>query len=194
MSAVLNSPHARDIASLLHGMTNPLRLEREGPLILDEKVYGPIRELAGQTGILGTGFTYSGHPVPAAVALETLKIYDEMDIGAHVRRVGVHAQERLAALRDHPIVGDAYGVGLIGSVELVKDKETKESFDLSFAGWVTDACIRRGVFLRACTGGGLRIAFCPPLIIKESEVDMLFDRWELALNDMLEHVRGEGWM
>ena len=163
-------------------------------VILNEKVYGPIREQAGEIGILGTGFTYSGHPVPAAVALETLKIYDEMDIGAHVRKVGAHAQERLAALGEHPIVGDASGVGLIGSVEIVRDKETKESFDLSFAGWVTDACTRRGVLLRACTGGGIRIAFCPPLIIKESEVDMLFDRWELALDDTLAHVRAEGWM
>ena len=104
-------------------------------VILSEKVYGPIRELSGKNGILGTGFTYSGHPVPAAVALEALKIYDETDVGAHVRKVSKLAQERLAALGDHPIVGDASGVGLIGSVELVKDKETKESFDLSFAGW-----------------------------------------------------------
>ena len=140
-------------------------------VILNEKVYGPIRELSGKNGILGTGFTYSGHPVPAAVALETLKIYDEMDIGAHVRKVSKHARERLAGLGDHPIVGDASGVGLVGSVELVKDKETKESFDLSFAAWTTDACTRRGVLLRACTGGGIRIAFCPPLIIKEHEID-----------------------
>ena len=161
-------------------------------VMLNEKVYGPIREQAGEIGILGTGFTYSGHPVPAAVALETLKIYDEMDIGAHVRRVGAHAQERLAALGEHPIVGDASGVGLIGSVEIVKDKETKESFDLSLAGWVTDACTRRGVLLRACTGGGIRIAFCPPLIIEEAEVDMIFDRWKLALDDIHDHVRAEG--
>ena len=163
-------------------------------VILNEKVYGPIRELSGKNGILGTGFTYSGHPVPAAVALETLKIYDEMDIGAHVRKVSKHAQERLAGLGEHPIVGDASGVGLMGSVELVKDKETKESFDLSFAPWATDACTRRGVLLRACTGGGIRIAFCPPLIIEEPEIDVLFDRWALALDDMLAHARGEGWM
>ena len=117
-----------------------------------------------------------------------------MDIGAHVRKVGAHAQERLAALGDHPIVGDTSGVGLIGSVEIVKDKETKESFDLSLAPWVTDACTRRGVLLRGCTGGGIRIAFCPPLIIEEPEIDMLFDRWELALDDILEHVRAEGLM
>ena len=163
-------------------------------VLLNEKVYGPIRELSGEHGVLGTGFTYSGHPVPAAVALETQKIYDEMDIGAHVRKVSKHAQERLAALKDHPIVGDASGVGLIGSVEIVKDKETKESFDPSLAPYVSDACTRRGVILRACTGGGVRIAFCPPLIIREPELDLLFDRWRLALDDVHDHVRREGLM
>ena len=163
-------------------------------VVLNEKVYGPIREFAGRNGILGTGFTYSGHPVPAAVALETLKIYDEMDIGAHVRRVGKHAQERLAALGEHPIVGDASGVGLMGGVDLVRNKETKESFDLSLAAWATDACTRRGVILRGCTGGSVRLVFCPPLIIEESEIDVLFDRWKLALDDTLEYVRSEGMM
>ena len=163
-------------------------------VVLNEKVYGPIREFAGKNGILGTGFTYSGHPVPAAVALETLNIYDEMDIGAHVRRVGKHAQERLAALGDHPIVGDASGVGLMGGVDLVKDKATKESFDLSLAAWATDACTRRGVILRGCTGGSVRLVFCPPLIIEEPEIDALFDRWALALDDTLEYVRSEGML
>ena len=161
-------------------------------VLLNEKVYGPIRDLSGQNGIFGTGFTYSGHPVPAAVALETQKIYDEMDIGAHVRKVAGHAQERLAALGDHPLVGDASGVGLIGAVELVRDKETKESFDVALAPTANDLCARRGVILRACTGGGIRIAYCPPLIIREPELDLLFDRWELALDDLLDHVRGEG--
>ena len=163
-------------------------------VVLNEKVYGPIREFAGRNGILGTGFTYSGHPVPAAVALETLKIYDEMDIGAHVRRVGKHAQERLAALGEHPIVGDASGVALIGGVDLVRNKETKEGFDLSLAAWATDACTRRGVILRGCTGGSVRLVFCPPLVIDEPEIDMLFDRWKLALDDTLEYVRSEGMM
>ena len=163
-------------------------------VVLNEKVYGPIREFAGRNGILGTGFTYSGHPVPAAVALETLNIYDEMDIGAHVRRVGKHAQERLAALGEHPIVGEASGVALIGGVDLVRNKETKEGFDLSLAAWATDACTRRGVILRGCTGGSVRLVFCPPLIIEEPEIDVLFDRWKLALDDTLEYVRSEGMM
>jgi 4-aminobutyrate--pyruvate transaminase len=159
-------------------------------VLVNDKVYEPIRELSGKNGILGTGFTYSGHPVAAAVALETLKIYEETDIGSHVRAMSKVAQERLAALGDHPLVGDASGVGLIGSVELVKDKATRENFEPAVAGWASDACTNRGVMLRACAG--IRIAFCPPLIIEEDEIGMLFDRWKLALDDTLEHVRSEG--
>ncbi|MFT5510281.1 MAG: 4-aminobutyrate--pyruvate transaminase [Hyphomicrobiaceae bacterium] len=161
-------------------------------VILNEKVFGPIQEQSGKNGALGTGFTYSGHPVSAAVALETLKIYEETDIGSHVRKVSVLAAERLAALGEHPIVGDASGVGLIGSVELVKDKATKENLPASIVGWGSDACTRRGVMLRACAG--TRIAYCPPLIITESELEQLFDRWELALDDTLAHAREEGAM
>ncbi|MEM7405179.1 MAG: aminotransferase [Pseudomonadota bacterium] len=159
-------------------------------VMLNEKVYSVIRDFADRNSSLGTGFTYSGHPVSAAVALETLKIYEETDIGSHVRRVSVLAQERLAALGDHPLVGDASGVGLIGSVELVKDKATKENFGPEIAAWASEACTRRGVILRPCAG--IRVAFCPPLIITEDELNVLFDRWQLALDDTLEYVRGEG--
>jgi 4-aminobutyrate--pyruvate transaminase len=161
-------------------------------VIMNEKVFGPIREFSNTNGMLGTGFTYGGHPVSAAVALETMKIYEETDISAHVRKVAPLAQERLRALGEHPLVGDASGVGLIGSVELVKDKATKQNFDPSVANFLADACTRRGVMLRACAG--IRVAFCPPLIIEPEEIDMLFDRWQLALDDTLEHVRENGLM
>jgi len=159
-------------------------------VMMNEKIYSAIRDLASTNQILGTGFTYSGHPVAAAVSLETLKIYEEENIGEHVRQVSAVAQERLAAFGDHPLVGRAEGVGLIGSIELVKDKETREHFDPSVAAWCSEACTRRGVMLRACAG--VRVAFCPPLIIQEDEVNTLFDRWQLALDDTLEYVRSEG--
>ena len=74
-------------------------------------------------GTFGHGFTYSGHPVPAAVAIETLKIYDEIDIGAHVGVVGPHMQAELRRrFADHPLVGEVRGCGLIAAVELVADK------------------------------------------------------------------------
>ena len=80
-------------------------------------------------GTFGHGFTYAGHPVSSAVALETLKIYEERDIVGHVRRIAPHFQARLRALAEHPLVGEARGVGLIGAVELVRDKATKAPFD-----------------------------------------------------------------
>lgn len=159
-------------------------------VMLNEKVYSVIRDFATEHSSLGTGFTYSGHPVAAAVALETLKIYEETDIGAHVRHVSVLAQQRLAALGHHPLVGDASGVGLIGSVEVVKDKATKENFGPEIAGWLSEACTQRGVILRSCAG--VRVAFCPPLIVTEDEINILFDRWQLALDDTLAHVQAEG--
>ena len=159
-------------------------------VIMNEKVFAPIREFSNTNGILGTGFTYGGHPVSTAVALETMKIYEETDIGTHVRKVAPLAQERLRALGEHPLVGDASGVGLIGSIELVKDKATKQNFDPSVVNFLSDACTRRGVMLRACAG--IRVAFCPPLIIEPNEIEMLFDRWQLALDDTLEHVRANG--
>ena len=159
-------------------------------VMLNEKLYGPIRDQATENASFSTGFTYQGHPVAAAVALETLKIYDDLNIGEHVRAVSKVAQARLSALRDHPIVGDANGVGLIGAVELTRDKATKENFGPEIATWCEQACQNHGVILRTCSGK--RLAFCPPLIIEADEVEVLFDRMEKGLDDTYEHVKSAG--
>lgn len=161
-------------------------------VLLNEKVYGPIRDFSDDNGILATGFTYSGHPVAAAVANETLKIYDDLKIGDHVRSLAPVALARLAKLADHPLVGEARGVGLIGAVELVKDKETRENFGPEIATYCADACVAHGLMLRACAGAS--IAYCPPLIITESEIHMLFDALGAALDDTLEYVKAENLM
>ena len=158
-------------------------------VILNEKVYGPIRDHSDANGVLATGFTYSGHPVPAAVAVETLKIYDEMDIASHVVRVAPAMQERLHALADHPLVGEARGTGLIGAVELVKSKETRENFDPSVAAYCGDRCLDHGLILRAAAGTS--VAACPPLIITEDEIHQMFDRFKLALDDTWDYVNKE---
>jgi 4-aminobutyrate--pyruvate transaminase len=150
-------------------------------------MYSAISDYADENSIMATGFTYSGHPVSAAVALETLKIYDDTDIGAHVRKVSKLAVERVEALASHPLVGEARGVGLIGAVELVKDKETKESFGPEVANFCGDACIRHKVILRPCAAK--RMAYCPPLIIKEDQLNTLFDGLEVALDETLEYTR-----
>ena len=146
-----------------------------------------IEAESGKIGTLGHGFTYSGHPVASAVALKTIEIYQERDILGHVRKVSPRFQQRLAKLAEHPMVGEIQGVGLIGGIELVADKKTKATFDPAKAVAPTFAKFieAEGLITRPLMGD--RIALCPPLIISESEIDEMFDRYERGL------AKGLGW-
>lgn len=158
-------------------------------LMINEKVYEAVAGRSGQIGTFGHGFTYGGHPVPAAVALETLKIYEERDIVGHVRAIMPRFQARLRALGAHPLVGEARGRGLIGTLELVRDKATKEPFDpsLGVAAHAGRRAQAHGVITRAL---GDTINLCPPLIITEAQIDDLFDRIGRSLDDTLAWVDG----
>jgi 4-aminobutyrate--pyruvate transaminase len=99
-------------------------------VMVNDTVFQALAAESHKIGTFGHGFTYSGHPVPAAVAIETLKIYDETDIGGHVGVVGPHMQAELRRrFADHPLVGEVRGTGLIAAVELVADKATHTNFD-----------------------------------------------------------------
>ncbi len=153
-----------------------------------------IEEESGRIGTFGHGFTYSGHPVAAAVALKTIEIYQERDIVGHVRDMAPRFLARLRKLAEHPLVGEAAGIGLIGAVELVADKATKASFP---AGKLVGATIAEfaeaeGVIVRPMLGD--RIAVCPPLVIGEAEIDELFDRLGRGLDRGLDWVWREGLM
>jgi 4-aminobutyrate--pyruvate transaminase len=143
-------------------------------------------------GIFGHGYTYSSHPVPAAVALETLKIYAQLDIVAHVQRVAPRLQAGIRSYADHPLVGDARGIGLIGAAEIVCDKATKASFDPKAA--VGPYLVRRmqhhGAILRSLPGD--IIAFSPPLIITEPEIDALLACFGKALDETWAMVKEQG--
>lgn len=154
-----------------------------GATMISEEIYQVIAEASNRHGVFGTGFTYGGHPVAAAVALETLKIYEERNILEHVREVIVPFQKRLKAIGSHPLVGEARGSGLIGAVELVADKSTKESFDpeLKMAFQVYQECLEQGLILRALPAGDT-LGICPPLIISEMQINDLFDMLEAALD------------
>jgi len=118
--------------------------------MMNEKIYQALVEGSRKYGVFGTGFTYSGHPVPAAVALETQRIYDERDIGTHVKSVSIGFLKRLRALADHPLVGEVRGLGLIGAVELVADKATRRNFDPSqgVAAYAVERATEHGLILR----------------------------------------------
>ena len=149
-------------------------------VLISEPIFQAISENSDKIGTFGHGFTYSGHPVPAAVAVETLKIYEERDIVGHVRSVMGRFQQRLHAYADHPLVGETRGVGLVGAIELVRDKASKEPFDPShgLGAYVAAQAQENGLIVRAL---GDAIAFSPPLIMTEAEIDEMFDRFEIAL-------------
>ncbi len=142
--------------------------------LVSEPIFAAMVAESRKLGTFGHGFTYAGHPVSAAVAIETLKIYEERDIVGHVRRIAPHFQARLRALADHPLVGEARGVGLVGALEFVRDKATKAPFDPAgtVGPAVQAAVLEEGVILRAIRDA---IAICPPLIITEAQIDTLFD-------------------
>ena len=160
-------------------------------LMVNEKIYRAMVEQSRKIGTFGHGFTYSGHPVCAAVALETLKIYEEERVLDHVRRITPQFQRRLADLAGHPLVGDARGLGLIGAVELVADKSTKDSFPptAGVAQYAGNRALSHGVMTRAL---GDTVNMCPPLIIEPPQIDQLFDGIAAALDDTLAWVRQSG--
>jgi 4-aminobutyrate--pyruvate transaminase len=154
-----------------------------GAVMLSEKIYQVVVEGSRRFGSFGTGFTYTGHPVPAAVALETQRIYEERDIGAHVRSLIPQFRQRLARLGDHPLVGEARCAGLVGAVELVADKAAKRNFDAKqkVGAWAMTKALDHGLITRALVNDTL--ALCPPLIISAAQVDDMFDRFEATLDD-----------
>ena len=152
-------------------------------LMISDKVYEVLKAQSRKHGALGMGYTYGGHPVSCAVALETLKIYEERDTVGHVRSVAPRFQERLAQLGSSPLVGEARGVGLIGALELVMDKNSKEQYPAEVKAGATLAARAqaRGLIVRALPGDVIGI--CPPLIITEAQIDELFDSLAEAVSE-----------
>lgn len=121
------------------------------------------------------GFTYSGHPVAAAVALANIElIQKEKLVEKAGGEIGAHFQKRLAELNDHPLVGETRGVGLLGAIELVKNKTTRERFaeDMNVGTQCRIHCFANGLVMRAI---GDTMVLSPPLVVSISEIDEIFD-------------------
>jgi 4-aminobutyrate--pyruvate transaminase len=160
-------------------------------VMVNDEIYRALVEQSRKIGTFGHGFTYSGHPVCAAVALETLQVYEDERILDHVRRITPQFQRRLAEMGEHPLVGNARGMGLIGAAELVADKQSKASFPVAagVAAYAGQRALSHGVVTRAL---GDNVNVCPPLIIEPAQVDAMFDGLLAALDDTHEWVRSTG--
>ncbi|MBK9134721.1 MAG: aminotransferase class III-fold pyridoxal phosphate-dependent enzyme [Betaproteobacteria bacterium] len=154
-------------------------------LYINDKVYQVIADAAATIGTFGHGYTYSGHPVACAVALETLKIYDSDRIVEHVQRVAPRLQAGLRQYAGHPIVGDVRGIGLIGAIELAADPEARKPFDAArgVGAYLAKAAQDHGLIVRVMAGD--IVAFSPPLTITEAEIDELLAKLDLAMNDTM---------
>ena len=160
-------------------------------LTVPEPMYQAMLDGSRRIGTFGHGFTYTGHPVAAAVALKTLEIYERERLVEAAARKAPQFQARLAALGDHPLVGEARGMGLVGAVELVADKASKQSFDPKAGVGPRAAafCEAEGLILRFLAGDVLSL--CPPLIIAPPEIDEMFDRLGRALDRTLDWASRE---
>jgi 4-aminobutyrate---pyruvate transaminase len=158
-------------------------------LYMTDEIYQTIADTSAAVGVFGHGYTYSGHPLACAIALETLRIYEEDKVIEHVAKVGPRLQQGLQKLKAHPLVGDARGLGLIGAIELADDPAQRKPFDSKrgVGSYFIGRAQAHGLIVRVLAGDV--IAFSPPLIISESEIDQLLERTNLALADTLAWVQ-----
>ncbi|MBV8839550.1 MAG: aminotransferase class III-fold pyridoxal phosphate-dependent enzyme, partial [Alphaproteobacteria bacterium] len=151
-------------------------------VMIPEDMYQALIVESNKIGVFGHGFTYSGHPVSAAVAVKTLEIYKRDKVFESAAKNMPQFQKRLKALGDHPLVGEARGIGMVGALELSAVKREKKPFDPKKAvgAQVVAQAQADGLIVRGIAGDVITI--CPPLIIKPAEIDELFDKLGRALD------------
>jgi 4-aminobutyrate--pyruvate transaminase len=161
-----------------------------GAITIEEELYQAMLDESRKLGTFGHGFTYTAHPVGCAVALKTIEIYERDKTIDHVRKVAPTFEKRIGQFADHPLVGEVRAKGLIGAIELVADKKTKRAFEpkKGVGAIAADILQENGLIVRPM---GDSIAFCPPLIISEAEINEMFDIVAKGLRILEERVLKE---
>ncbi|MBM0107868.1 aspartate aminotransferase family protein [Steroidobacter sp. S1-65] len=160
-----------------------------GGVMVGDRVAAVMTDQAGE---FHHGFTYSGHPVACAVACTAINILRDERIVARVADdLAPYLQQRWQELASHPLVGEARIVGLIGALELVKDKASRQSFpDPGEVGLLCrDLCIANGLVMRAVRD---TMIIAPPLVITHAQIDELVEKARLALDQTLEQLHRQG--
>jgi len=162
-----------------------------GGVLVGERV---ARTLIERGGEFNHGYTYSGHPVACAVALANIALIEQLDLVRHVHDdVGPYLATQFAALKDHPLVGDAETCGLMGALLLVKDRASGAPFDAGHEiGMVCRGhCFREGLIMRAV---GDRMIVAPPLVITRAQIDEMMALVRRCLDLTLADARSAGWL
>ncbi|CAG9261199.1 aspartate aminotransferase family protein [Paraburkholderia caribensis] len=156
-----------------------------GAVLMSDAIYQGIADGGDVAAAIGHGHTYSAHPVSAAIGLEVMRLYHEGGLLANGIARAPRFAQGLDALLAHPLVGDSRHRGLLGALELVADKDTKQGFDaaLKLPDRIAAAAYANGLVFRAF--GDNILGFAPALCYTESEFDLLFERLEKTLDDVL---------
>ena len=176
--------NAPDLMPIAKGLTSGY-VPMGGVVVRDEVV-----RVLDEGGEFYHGFTYSGHPVAAAVALENIRILRDEGIVDRVRSATApYLQKRWAELADHPLVGETRGVGMVAALELVRDKKTRARYAGGAGMLCREHCFRNGLVMRAV---GDTMIIAPPLVITPESIDELVTLARLSLDQTLEVLRQRG--
>ena len=181
-----------DLMTLAKGLTSayiPMSAS-----IISEKVWKVLVDGSPTSGPFGHGMTYGAHPVAAAAALANLDILEGEDLVGNSERVGAYLQTQLREnFADHPLVGEIRGRGLSAAIELVKNKETKEEFDMDvkLGLKLMAACLDEGLNIQALLGTNTT-AFSPALVVAESDIDEILTRYGRGLDKVFSNLKSEG--
>jgi 4-aminobutyrate---pyruvate transaminase len=161
-----------------------------GGVVISGAVFEALSSEATLNGVFSHGFTYSGHPVSAAIAVEAMRIYQEMDLPKVATTLGQRLSLRLPELSDHPMVGNVRACGFLAGVELMGNKARNIPFepDLKVGARVERASRARGLIVRNL---GDCIAICPPYVVTEEEVDTLVGTLAHTLDDVYADIRAQ---
>jgi L-2,4-diaminobutyrate transaminase len=160
--------------------------------LISEEIFEVLQRGSEKIGPFSHGYTYSGHPVAAAAGLANLDLIQQADLVGNARSVGAYLQASLReSFEAHPLVGEVRGVGLIGAVELVADRAQRRGFDpaLRIGARLAEGLLEEGLLCRPL---GNALAFSPPLVIVESEVDEMLERFRRGLEKLATSLQAEG--
>ncbi|WP_323147946.1 aspartate aminotransferase family protein [Pseudomonas oryzihabitans] len=176
--------NAPDLMPIAKGLTSGY-VPMGGVVVRDEVV-----KVLDEGGEFYHGFTYSGHPVAAAVALENIRILRDEGIVDRVRSATApYLQKRWAELADHPLVGETRGVGMVAALELVRDKKTRTRYEGGAGMLCREHCFRNGLVMRAV---GDTMIIAPPLVITPESIDELVTLARLSLDQTHAVLRQRG--
>ncbi|GER33594.1 aminobutyrate aminotransferase [Striga asiatica] len=158
-----------------------------GAVLVSHEVYDAVHDQSNKLGVFSHGFTYSGHPVSCAVALETLRIYKERNILDQVNKIAPKFQEGLKAFANSPIIGEIRGTGLIHGTEFTDNKSPTNTFpsEWGVGAYFGAQCEKHGMLVRVA---GDNIMMSPPYIMTLEEVDELIEKYGKALKDTEDRV------